>query len=197
MEYINETKQLYNDYKNQFRDEHIVGEAIDMHMSTRILFIENIFRMYSRNYFNTINKARKLYKEGKITDLHEWDIEFFGTDVGKVGKYNGKSVLLDVPFIQEAKYQGKEVQLNKPKRGGSKKFYVYVKDGDKVKKVSFGAAGGGGSLAVKLKDPEAKRNFKERHNCEQKNDKTKPGYWSCRLPRYAKSLGLSGGGQWW
>ena len=33
---------------------------------------------------------------------------------------------------------------------------------------------------------------------KQKNDKTKPGYWSCRLPRYAKSLGLSGGGgQWW
>ena len=197
MEYINETKQLYNDYKNQFRDEHIVSEAIDMHMSIKILFIENIFRMYSRNYFNTINKARKLYKEGKIKDLHEWDIEFFGTDVGKVGKYNGKPVLLDVPFIREAKYQGKEVQLNKPKRGGSKKFYVYVKDGDKVKKVSFGASGGGGSLAVKLKDPEAKRNFKERHNCTQKNDKTKPGYWSCRLPRYAKSLGLSGGGQWW
>ena len=59
MEYINETKQLYNDYKNQFRDKHIVSEAIDMHMSTKILFIENIFRMYSRNYFNTINKARK------------------------------------------------------------------------------------------------------------------------------------------
>jgi hypothetical protein len=31
----------------------------------------------------------------------------------------------------------------------------------------------------------------------QKNDKTKPGYWACRLPRYAKSLGLSGGGKWW
>ena len=39
--------------------------------------------------------------------------------------------------IQEAEYQGKKVKLNDPIRGGSKKFYVYVKDGDKVKKVSF------------------------------------------------------------
>jgi hypothetical protein len=43
----------------------------------------------------------------------------------------------DLP-ITEAEYQGKKVKLNDPIRGGSKKFYVYVKDGDKVKKVSFG-----------------------------------------------------------
>ena len=111
MEYINETKKLYNDYKNQFRDEHIVSEAIDMHMSTRILFIENIFRMYSRNYFNTINKARKLFKEGKLQDIHEWDIEFFGTDIGKVGKYNGKSVLLDVPLYEKLSIKEKRFNL--------------------------------------------------------------------------------------
>ena len=101
--------------------------------------------------------------------------------------------------LKEAEYQGKKVQLNKPKRGGSKKFYVYTRNPKtgKVKKVAFGAAGGGGSLAVKLKDPKARKAFADRHNCEQKNDKTKPGYWSCRLPRYAKSLGLSGGGTWW
>jgi hypothetical protein len=40
--------------------------------------------------------------------------------------------------ITEAEYQGKTVKLNDPIRGGSKKFYVYVKDGDKIKKVSFG-----------------------------------------------------------
>jgi len=102
-------------------------------------------------------------------------------------------------WMNEAEYQGKKVQLSKPKRGGSKKFYVYVMNPKtkKVKKVSFGAAGGGGNLAVKLKDPKARKAFADRHNCDQKNDKTKPGYWSCRLPRYAKSLGLSGGGTWW
>ena len=101
--------------------------------------------------------------------------------------------------LNEAEYQGKKVELGKPKRGGSKKFYVYVKNPKtgKVKKVSFGAKAGGGNLAVKLKDPKARKAFADRHNCEQKNDKTKAGYWSCRLPRYAKLLGLSGGGRWW
>lgn len=101
--------------------------------------------------------------------------------------------------IYEAEYQGKKVELGKPKRGGSKKFYVYVRNPKtkKVKKVSFGAKSGGGSLAVKLKDPKARKAFADRHNCDQKNDKTKAGYWACRLPRYAKSLGLSGGGRWW
>ena len=101
--------------------------------------------------------------------------------------------------IPEAEYQGKKVELSKPKRGGSKKFYVYVKDpkSGNIKKVSFGADSGGGKLAVKLKDPKARKAFADRHNCDQKKDKTKAGYWSCRLPRYAKSLGLSGGGTWW
>jgi hypothetical protein len=103
------------------------------------------------------------------------------------------------PKIPEAEYQGKKVELSKPKRGGSKKFYVYVKDPKtkNIKKVSFGADSGGGKLAVKLKDPKARKAFADRHNCDQKKDKTKAGYWSCRLPRYAKSLGLSGGGTWW
>ena len=102
-------------------------------------------------------------------------------------------------LLKEAEYRGKKVQLNKPKRGGSKKFYVYVRDPKtkNIKKVSFGAKSGGGNLAVKLKDPKARKAFADRHNCEQKNDKTKAGYWACRLPRYAKSLGLSGGGTWW
>jgi len=101
--------------------------------------------------------------------------------------------------IREAEYQGKKVEIGKPKRGGSKKFYVYVRNPKtgKIKKVSFGAKSGGGNLAVKLKDPKARKAFADRHNCEQKNDKTKPGYWACRLPRYAKLLGLSGGGRWW
>ena len=96
--------------------------------------------------------------------------------------------------ITEAEYQGKKVKLNDPIRGGSKKFYVYVKDGDKVKKVSFGAKDGGSNLSVKLKDKKARKNFADRHNCDTANDKLTPRYWSCRLPYYAKDLGLTGGG---
>ena len=41
--------------------------------------------------------------------------------------------------LSEADYRGKNVELNKPKRGGSKKFYVYVKNPKtgNIKKVSF------------------------------------------------------------
>jgi hypothetical protein len=93
--------------------------------------------------------------------------------------------------INEAKYQGKEVQLNKPKRGGSKKFFVYVMNPKtkKVKKVQFGAAGGGQNLAVKIRDPKARRAFASRQNCDKKKDRTTPGYWSCNIGRYWKSLG--------
>jgi hypothetical protein len=84
----------------------------------------------------------------------------------------------------------KQPALGKPKRGGSKKFYVYVKDPKtkRIKKVSFGMAGGG--LRAKLNNSKARAAFAKRHNCPQKKDRTKASYWSCRLPRYAKLLGF-------
>jgi len=88
--------------------------------------------------------------------------------------------------LKEAEFKGKEVSLGKPKRGGSKAYYVYVKDGDKVKKVSFGSGG----LRAKIKNKDARNAFAKRHNCDKKKDRTTAGYWSCNLPKYAKQLGL-------
>lgn len=101
--------------------------------------------------------------------------------------YNGFEMLkASVDYIPEAEYRGKKVQLNKPKRGGSKKFYVYVKSKKgNVKKVSFGDTG----LSVKIKKKGARASFAARHKCAQKKDKTKAGYWSCNIGRYWKSLG--------
>ena len=94
--------------------------------------------------------------------------------------------------VSEAEYQGKDVELNKPKRGGSKKYYVYTKNPKtgKVKKISFGDVTG---LRTKSGNADRARSFAARHNCEKKNDRTKAGYWACRLPRY----GLVKGGKWW
>ena len=184
-------------------------EAVMEHIRKAVPFCDSVFRYQSEAYFDTFAVAKKLHEAQLLPELDWESIEMFGTDIGESVALKGVgSVWLDVPYLDEAnpdsdldeaEYQGKDVDLNKPKRGGSKKFYVYVKNPktDKVKKVAFGAAGGGGSLAVKLKDPKARKAFADRHNCDQKNDKTKAGYWSCRLPRYAKSLGLSGGGTWW
>jgi hypothetical protein len=102
--------------------------------------------------------------------------------------YNGFEMLkASVDYIPEAEYKGKKVQLNKPKRGGSKKFYVYVKNPKtgNIKKVSFGDTG----LSVKFKKKGARASFAARHKCAQKKDKTKAGYWSCNIGRYWKSLG--------
>ena len=103
--------------------------------------------------------------------------------------YNGFEMLkASVDYIPEAEYRGKKVQLNKPKRGGSKKFYVYVKSKKgNVKKVSFGDTG----LSVKFKKKGARASFAASHKCAQKKDKTKAGYWSCNIGRYWKSLGGS------
>ncbi len=89
-------------------------------------------------------------------------------------------------FEAKAKKKKKDPPIGKPKRGGSKAYYVYVKDKGKVKKVSFGSGG----LRAKINNPKARRAFAARHKCSQKNDRTKASYWSCRLPRYAKALGL-------
>jgi len=103
--------------------------------------------------------------------------------------YNGFEMLkASVDYMNELEYQGKKVALNKPKRGGSKKFYVYVKSKKgNVKKVSFGDTG----LSVKFKQKGARASFAARHKCATKKDKTKAGYWSCNIGRYWKSLGGS------
>ena len=78
--------------------------------------------------------------------------------------------------------------IGKPKRGGSKAYYVYVRDPKtkRIKKVSFGSGG----LRAKIRNPKARKAFAARHKCSQKTDRTKASYWSCRLPRYASQLGL-------
>jgi len=81
-----------------------------------------------------------------------------------------------------AEYEGKEVKLNDPFRlpsGSKKKFGVYVKNPKtgNVIKVEFGDP----NLSIKRDDPERLKNFRARHNCDQKTDKTTPGYWSCKF----------------
>jgi hypothetical protein len=178
----------------------IISEGLKYHIDNQIQLTETVYRYGSESFFKLINEVRELHNKSKI-DLSYEDTEIIKTDIGKQDIYEGKKVWLDIPFednqLNEAEYKGKKVELSKPKRGGSKKFYVYVMCNGKVKKVSFGAKSGGGNLAVKLKDPKARKAFADRHNCPQKNDKCSAGYWSCRLPRYAKQLGLSGGGTWW
>jgi hypothetical protein len=173
-----------------------VSSNLKYHLNKKLPLHENIFRYGSDAQLELFREARELHSKGLLyLNSHDrWLIE--NTSIGEYGEFKGKLVSLDVPFVEEeilteAEYQGKEVPLGKPKRGGSKKFYVYVKNPKtgKVKKVQFGAAGGGQNLAVKIRDPKARRAFASRQNCARKKDRTTPGYWSCNIGRYWKSLG--------
>jgi hypothetical protein len=178
--------------KENLSSRAVISENLKYHIDNKKPLTENTFRYGSKAFIDLWYEARQLVNEGKLT-LQGLDKEILEeTDLGQVAIYEGKIVALDMPLL-EAEYQGQKVELNKPKRGGSKKFYVYVKDPKtkKVKKVSFGAKDGGQRLSVKLSDPKARSAFSKRHNCPQKKDKTTPGYWSCRINRYWKSLGGS------
>lgn len=80
--------------------------------------------------------------------------------------------------IQEAKYHGRTVSLNKPTRGDIKKSKVYVRDPQtgNIKKVNFGDP----NMKIKKSIPARRRSFRARHKCSQKKDKTSAGYWSCK-----------------
>jgi hypothetical protein len=169
--------------------------SLNWHINHGLLLSENVYRYSSTSFIQLFTEAREAVKNGDIRVFGLDKILLEETEIGLYGEYEGQQVPLDLPMeeldLDEAKYQGKEVALNKPKRGGSKKFYVYTRNPKtkKIIKVSFGAEGGGQNLAVKFKEPGARASFAARHNCDQKKDKTKAGYWSCRLPRYWKQLG--------
>jgi len=86
--------------------------------------------------------------------------------------------------LTEAEYQGRKVQLGKIMQGDIKKFKVYVKnDKGKVVKVNFGFGGKsakGKRMTIKKNNPERRKSFRARHNCDNPGPRWKPRYWACR-----------------
>lgn len=84
---------------------------------------------------------------------------------------------VDVPELNEAEYRGRKVKLGKIMQGDVKKFKVYVKnDKGNVVKVNFGQKG----AKIKKNNPERRKSFRARHNCENPGPRWKARYWSCR-----------------
>jgi len=171
-----------------------ISENLQYHLDNKIPLGESIFRISSNAHVKLFAETRRLWEKGKI-QLSESDEYFMHTDAGRQGRYEGKLVPLDLPYVMEAdiieakkKNKKKNPPLNKPKRGGPKAYYVYVRNPKtkKIQKVTFGSGG----LRAKISNKEASQAFAKRHNCDQKKDRTKASYWSCNLPRYAKQLGL-------
>jgi hypothetical protein len=176
-------------------DESMISENLQYHIQNNISVTENIFRYGSDSYFELLKECRNLFDKGDI-ELFDNDRELFeGSDIGRFEYFEGELVPLDLPLeiveeLNEAEHQGRKVKLNYPMRSsGPKKYKVYVKNPKtkKIMKVNFGDVSGG--LSAKVSDPKARKSFAARHQCHLKKDKTKPGYWACRLNRYGHLFG--------
>lgn len=198
---VESLKTLGPKLKNINENNNIISEGLMYHINNDLPIVENVYRIYSEEFFNLYNEVRQLHEEN-VLEVAGVDLELIQTDLGKTSIYEGMEVYLDIPFIEgeeeylvEAIHRGKNVKLNKPFRtpGGPKKFAVYVKTPKgTIKKVTFGDP----NLRVRNNNKSAAKSFRARHNCKAKKDRTTPGYWSCNISRYRKALGIKSSNPW-
>ena len=144
-------------------------------------------------YVVTENKLRKMVRE-ELKNLSEEDPCWKGYKQIGMKKKDGKEVpncvpesydvfdescgyTIEIDKLEEAEYQGRKVKLGKPMQGDTKKFKVYVKNPKgNVVKVNFGQKG----MNIKKSNPERRKSFRARHNCDNPGPRHKARYWSCK-----------------
>ena len=164
--YENTTQAVsYKGVVNSMHTIHTVTGSGSRNVKSKSMFIgsksktisESVMIKGKKDYVVLINKIEQVLDLQEDYDEYDWGDK-----------------------VEEAKYQGRTVKLNKPFRtsGGPKKFAVYVmnKQGNVVI-VRFGDP----NMSIKRDDPERRKSFRARHNCSQKKDRTTPGYWSCKF----------------
>lgn len=164
-------------------------EGMRWHLEEDVPFDRPVYRVGSEKYFTLMREARRLYAAGVYVPANDFERDLLESDLGEHDLFEGSLVPLDLPMqeeeLTEAQYKGREVELGKPKKGAGGKAYVYVRDpkSGNVKKVKFGS-----SMPDAMGDSEAARkrrkSFGDRHDCANKKDRTKPGYWACRSTKF-------------
>jgi len=165
--------------KNVFKDD----DFKDMKNDREFLkYLKSIYEGFAsdaqrRAAFASGYKAKG--KKGKKKEsIEEYDVENY-QDVKEFVEFM-KEYKSDV---NEAEYQGRDVKLGKIMQGDVKKFKVYVKNPKgNVVKVNFGHKGKGGEKTMRIKksDPERRKAFRARHNCDNPGPRHKARYWACR-----------------
>jgi hypothetical protein len=130
--------------------------------------------------------VNQLYSKGDtpidnpIDDYDELDVEQEDMDdfINFLKQYSTQLEEANCNCVYEAEYQGREVKLGKPMQGDVKKFKVYVKNPKtgKVIKVNFGQKG----MVIKKNNPERRKSFRARMNCDNPGPRWKPRYWACK-----------------
>ena len=119
----------------------------------------------------TEQQFKRLFENNEETPVLIYEDEF--------GSVENTDFVCD-NLLNEAEYQGRKVQLNKPflTPDGPKKRSVYVKNNKgNVVKVNFGDP----NMRIKKNIPSHRKSFRARHHCETAKDKTTPRYWSCKF----------------
>ena len=177
--------QVYDALKKQSNKDKFVKSGIAMmgHTAYKLMKKENVSEsgiMYKAG-------VKKYGKEG-MTKIQSAAGKGEGhEEIGKIkDKYDKskneavKPLKASASFsevIEEGEYQGRKVELNKPMQGDVKKFKVYVNnDKGNVVKVNFGQKG----MVIKKDNPEARKSFRARMNCDNPGPKWKANYWSCK-----------------
>ena len=171
----------------------IVGK---LRMSIRQFYVEvnarRNFKNVEKKLFDDVNPLSKtvmLYLD-MIKDKNS-ESELESDDTVSESIYGYKYIYEDiygsvekVNNLNEAEYQGRQVQLGKIMQGDIKKSKVYVKnDKGTVVKVNFGFGGKsakGKIMRIKKNNPERRKSFRARHNCDTPGPRWKPRYWACR-----------------
>ena len=163
-----------------------VSEGFRYHMENGLDITNSVYRIGSDAYRQLFEETKKYWDEGNVIlkDKAAWMAA--NLEVGK-----------------KAVHDGKEVELDSPKRGGDKKFYVYHNSGKKDKdgkikavRIEWGDTSG---LSIKNDDPEAAASFWSRQQCDlkKKMNPLTPGFWACYAPSlFGKQLGLSSTDPW-
>jgi len=188
----------------------VVSESLQYHLDHGVGVERNVFRPGSSEFFGIFREARQLFREGKYKLHSEEEKEIIESDLGEFGMFGEQMVPLDFPMLMEQeedelidekkrrkkkKKKKKDPPIGKPMKnaGGGKKYKVYVRSpSGRIKKISYGDSKGG--LKGNWNSAEARKSFASRHNCADKKDRTKAGYWACRAH---KDFGTNVPGRFW
>ncbi len=196
------SNQLYRKYRNEsvnedktiFENLMIEGVMSNIHlMVDASKDFEDFKKKFKKNYrkvfqntpdfmdwlYNMYKDMAPLKAGEKVESIQEYDVEN-EQDIREFIEFM-KEYKAD---INEAEYQGRDVKLGKIMQGDVKKFKVYVKNPKgNVVKVNFGHGGSsakGKTMKIKKSNPERRKAFRARHNCDNPGPRHKARYWACR-----------------
>jgi hypothetical protein len=121
--------------------------------------------------------AAKAFDDAAVSPMEEDGVDPVNAQGQDAEDLQGQATSSVSSTIDEAEYQGRDVPLGKPMRGDVKKSKVYVKNPQgNVVKVNFGDP----NMKIKKSNPERRKSFRARHNCDNPGPRHKARYWSCR-----------------